>query len=62
MILYQEKVMQQMLVEKVVTGILIIFLLGCSSAPAVKGDRADEQRANAEKAHKELSQEVKKTK
>jgi PBP1b-binding outer membrane lipoprotein LpoB len=54
--------MQQMLVEKVVTGILIIFLLGCSSAPAVKGDRADEQRANAEKAHKELSQEVKKTK
>lgn len=54
--------MQRMLVGKVVTGILTLFLLGCSSAPALQDNRPDEQRANADKAHKELSQEVKKKK
>jgi hypothetical protein len=54
--------MQRKLVEKIVTGMLFIFLLGCSTAPVIQDNRADEQRANADKAHKELSQEVSKTK
>lgn len=60
---YLEDVMERKLVEKIVTGMLLIFLLGCSTtAPVVQDNRADEQRANADKAHKELSQEVSKTK
>ncbi len=54
--------MQRQLAGKIISSLLIMFFTGCSSAPTVQDNRADEQRANADKAHKELSQEVKKIK
>jgi PBP1b-binding outer membrane lipoprotein LpoB len=54
--------MQRQLAGKIISSILIMLLMGCSSAPTVQDNRADEQKANADKAHKELTQEVKKTK
>lgn len=46
---------------KIITGLYVVLLLGCSASPVLQDNRADEQKANADKAHKELSQEIKRT-